>query len=273
MQTAWRKVHTVFQLLWLLLLHEYFIRQYSRRYSCLSGWKRWGVVHGRGIDDGPVSSSRLPGNTRPHILSLGETLACISGVAQLLLKCSKFSFFRSCLTLLTLGLVIQLVQICCEFFLLPCWISQNSCLFSANVLVCSPRFTCCLPVTAVCSFARNTREHASLSGNSSDHVVTFFPRSHVFLSASLNTSYTLPCRLCAPALFHIPAPQWSLGRPCFSNFLLCAEQDGETREKGKAVKRLERMEEEMDAKQAEKLRKMGSQGGPWAGKRGALPAS
>lgn len=146
----------------------------------------------------PVSSSRLPGNILPHILSLGETLACISAVAQLILKRSKFSFFRSCLTLLTLGLVVQLVQICSEIFLLPCWISQTSCLFSANVLVYSPMFTCCVPVTAVYSFARNTPEHGSLSGNSSDHVVTFFPRSHVcFFKHLLHTSNVcfalLPC--------------------------------------------------------------------------------
>lgn len=75
-------------------------------------------------------------------------------------------------------------------------------------------------------------------------------------------------------MFRVPLLQQSLGRPCFSNFFSVRNKtERETREKGETVMRVGRKEEEMDAKQAERRRKGGSQDGPRAGRRGARLAS
>lgn len=251
--------YTVFQLLPLRLCHEYFIRQSSQSCSCLPGWKAgeerrvacgWGLgcfgccVVGNGV--GPVSSAHLIGNMLAHILSLSETLVCIP-VAQLS-KVFFCGFFWSCLTLLTTHrLVVQPVQICFEYFLLPCWISRPSCLIwrDATWATCSPRITWCL----FCDDSQyecvwNTCEHASLCGIVSDHAVTFSLAviSTVFCPffntlSPLTLLFFLSFWLPLPSLFHVPALQQSLGRPCFSNFFSVWNKTGrETREKCKAVK-------------------------------------
>ncbi len=126
----------------------------------------------------------------------------------------------------------------------------------------------------------NTCEHVTAFETASDHLVTsslavickistvFCPFSTLYLpSRSVFGFPFLPCSVylyCSGLLVGLVFPTFSL---------YGTRQGSETGEKGKTVKWIGRKEEEMDAKQAERQRKRGSQDGPRAGKRGARLAS
>lgn len=127
---------------------------------------------------------------------------------------------------------------------------------------------------------QNTCEHASLCGIVSDHAVTFSLAviSTVFcpflntlsLITLLFFLFGFPFLPCSMYL-HCSSLLVGLVFPTFS--LYGTRRGGRLERNVRQWSRVERKEEEMDAKQAERRRKRGSQDGPRAGKRGAHLAS